>query len=485
VLVRRAELQGEDFERVEPLLVQAVEEAGEDELARGRVLDELGFLRGSLRGDLRTGLENAREALAIAERLGDRRLEMSAAIAVGDLENLSGTPRRDINERAVVIEEEIGSPPFLWGSPRVHLAKRLRLDGDLEGARALYDGVYAEVVRSGDERSRPFALYDLACLECYAGNLTAADELARDATAAARDTEDRHVGVWALYPSALIAAWRGRASEAREAADQIVEWATQHGSRPTMARARSLLGLLALSEGAGETAVRELGEATRLVEEMGLLNSVLIPARPDAIEALAGAGDIESAETVLERLELEAVAVDNPLLDAVLERCRGIVLAARGDADAAASLLERAVAGFDRLGFRPEAARASLALGRALLRAGHRTRAADAFADARTRFAGMEAALWETRAAEELDRAAPGRAAGELTRAEQRVAALVAQGLRNREIAPALFMSVATVEAHLTRIYRKLDIRSRSELARLVAEGRVPVIGPEAPGQNV
>ncbi|MGZ8783529.1 MAG: AAA family ATPase [Gaiellaceae bacterium] len=68
-LVRRAALQGEDFEQVEPLLVQAVEEAGDDELARARVLDELGFLRGSLRGDFAAGLENAREALAIAERL--------------------------------------------------------------------------------------------------------------------------------------------------------------------------------------------------------------------------------------------------------------------------------------------------------------------------------------------------------------------------------------------------------------------------------
>jgi DNA-binding CsgD family transcriptional regulator len=43
--------------------------------------------------------------------------------------------------------------------------------------------------------------------------------------------------------------------------------------------------------------------------------------------------------------------------------------------------------------------------------------------------------------------------------------------MRNRQIAQALFLSVATVEAHLTRIYRKLDIGSRSELTRLVAEG--------------
>ena len=482
-LVRRAGLQGEDFERVEPLLVQALEEAGDDELARGRVLDELGFLRGSLRGNLQLGLENALEALAIAERLGDRSLEMSAAIAVADMAHIAGTPRRDLNERAVAIEAEIGSPSFLWGSPRVHLAKLFRQAGDLNAARALFEEMYAEVVRVGDERSRPNALYDLACLECYAGNLTAAADLAREATEAARDTEDTHVGVWALYPRALVAAWRGDAAEARAMTDEILAWATRRGSRPTVARARSLLGLLALSEGAAEEAVKELEEATRLVEEMGLLNSITIPARPDAIEALAGVGDVDSARTLLGRLEAQAETVENPMLDAVVERCRGIVLASGGDADAAAARLECAAADFDRLGFRPDAARATLALGRALLRAGHRTRAADAFAEARTRFAGMGAALWEARAAEGLDRAAPGRATGELTRAERRVAAHVAEGMRNREISAALLMSVATVEAHLTRIYRKLDIRSRSQLARLVAEGGVSVVGDDAAGR--
>jgi DNA-binding CsgD family transcriptional regulator len=60
------------------------------------------------------------------------------------------------------------------------------------------------------------------------------------------------------------------------------------------------------------------------------------------------------------------------------------------------------------------------------------------------------------------------------------VAALVAEGRRNREIAATLLMSIATVEAHLTRIYRKLEIRSRTELARLVAEGHVHVVGIDA-----
>jgi DNA-binding NarL/FixJ family response regulator len=155
----------------------------------------------------------------------------------------------------------------------------------------------------------------------------------------------------------------------------------------------------------------------------------------------------------------------------VAERSRGVLLLARGDADAAGAALTHAAGELERLGYAGDAARAVLCQGRALLRGGLRSRASEAFADARARFAAIGAPLWEARAADELERVAPGRASGELTPAERRVADLVAQGRRNREIGSSLYMSVGTVEAHLTRIYRKLGIRCRSELARLVTQG--------------
>ncbi|HXV35060.1 MAG TPA: helix-turn-helix transcriptional regulator, partial [Gaiellaceae bacterium] len=134
---------------------------------------------------------------------------------------------------------------------------------------------------------------------------------------------------------------------------------------------------------------------------------------------------------------------------------------------------------FAGLGYGPDAARALLLLGRALLRSGRRSAAAESLAAARDRFASMGAALWAARAAEDLERAAPGRASGELTPTESRIAGLVAEGRKNREIGEMLYLSVATVEAHLTRIYRKLGIRSRSELTRLVADGSVPLTADE------
>jgi DNA-binding CsgD family transcriptional regulator len=151
----------------------------------------------------------------------------------------------------------------------------------------------------------------------------------------------------------------------------------------------------------------------------------------------------------------------------------------RGDTDEACEELERATASFDRLGYRLDAARAALAWGRALLRGGRRTVATATLTDARDRFASMGAALWAQRAAQELERASPGRSAEGLTVTERRIAGLVADGMKNRQMAEALFIGVATVEAHLTRIYRKLDIRSRSDLARLVADGSVGIELPD------
>jgi DNA-binding NarL/FixJ family response regulator len=155
------------------------------------------------------------------------------------------------------------------------------------------------------------------------------------------------------------------------------------------------------------------------------------------------------------------------------------VVLARGEPEVAATTLQGAASAFAELGYEPDGARAALLEGRALLRAARRTAAADALAAARNRFAAMGAVLWAARAADELERAAPGRAAGELTPTETRIARLVADGKKNREIGETLFISVATVEAHLTRIYRKLSIRSPSELTRHVAEGTLPVAGQD------
>ena len=82
-------------------------------------------------------------------------------------------------------------------------------------------------------------------------------------------------------------------------------------------------------------------------------------------------------------------------------------------------------------------------------------------------FEQLHIPLWADRARAELARANVGpRQTGQLTPSEQRVAELAASGMKNRDVATALFISPKTVEANLARIYRKLGIKSRAELGR-------------------
>jgi DNA-binding CsgD family transcriptional regulator len=338
--------------------------------------------------------------------------------------------------------------------------------------------VLEDDVRTGHELERPYRLYDLALLQCATGELAEAEETARRGIEAAVDAENSDAEGWLYYPLASALAWLGHVEEARAAADRLVEWESQRGGLPGIARARSVLGLLRLSEGDAETAIRELIDGAELLEAWGFAHPGAIPIVPDAVEALSLGGDPSAAQGMLRRLEAEVETLASDWSRAALARSRGAWLLASGDPESAAVVLEGATAVFDRLGHRPDAARALLWRGRALLRGGRRTAAADVLADASARFAHMGATLWRARAEEELERAAPGRSAGRLTDPERRIAILVGQGLPNREIAAKLYLSVASVEAHLTRIYRKLGVRSRAELSARMA------LGSDVPGRR-
>jgi ATP/maltotriose-dependent transcriptional regulator MalT len=455
-------------EREGPLLLEALEESAEDPRLQCRVLTLLADSRADA-GDLPAGVEFGRRGLALAEEVGDPQLELVAATLLGHLEAQVGQPRPDLMDRAVSLEDEMGMPIFTQG-PRELLVKHRLWAGDLPGARTLLEQTRAAAARSGLASKEMQYLYDLALVECAAGNLDEADRDVTRAVEAALDADDMWSERLLLYARSLIDAWLGRADEARRAAKRLVDETGSLGMNKAVPRGLSVLGLLALSEGDAEGAARDLAEAARRREEMGIRHPGAEPELADAVEALALAGELDAATDLMERLQRQADEVGSPWPLAAATRARGALLLAKGEAAEAATMLHDTAATFDRLGFRPDAARARLLEGRAILRDGRRSQAAEVLATARDEFAAIGASLWETRAVEELERVSPGRGSGDLTPTEGRIAALVAEGLKNREIAERLFLSVATVEAHLTRIYRKLGIRSRSDLTRLVVD---------------
>ncbi len=149
-----------------------------------------------------------------------------------------------------------------------------------------------------------------------------------------------------------------------------------------------------------------------------------------------------------------------------MTRSRGLVAAAQGSVERAASILQQAVAQHQEIGDLFGRARALLALGIVRRRARQKRAAREAIEAALAGFEQLGAATWVEKARAELG-SIGGRTREEgLTSAERRVAALVAEGRTNREVAAALFLGERTVETHLSHVYAKLGIRSRTELAR-------------------
>jgi DNA-binding CsgD family transcriptional regulator len=200
---------------------------------------------------------------------------------------------------------------------------------------------------------------------------------------------------------------------------------------------------------------------------------------PDEVEALVALGEIDAALAVLDWLELRARALDRASALAAAWRCRGLLAAGRGDHHAALAAFERALVEHDRVAMPFERARTLLALGASHRRAKQRAVARATLGDALAIFEQLGAALWAAKAGAELARIGGRTPAGdELTVTERRTAELVAEGLTNKQIAAALFVTVKTVETQLSRIYLRLDIHSRTQLAARLRSGDRPPAKP-------
>ena len=163
------------------------------------------------------------------------------------------------------------------------------------------------------------------------------------------------------------------------------------------------------------------------------------------------------AEPLIDALERNGEREDRAWMIAVGARGRSMLLAARGDLDAAGAAAARAITEHDRLPMPFERARTLLLLGQLQRRQRRKESASASLHEALDKFERLHIPLWADRARAELVRANVGpRQSGQLTPSEQRVAELAASGMKNRDVATALFISPKTVEANLARIYRKL-----------------------------
>ena len=191
------------------------------------------------------------------------------------------------------------------------------------------------------------------------------------------------------------------------------------------------------------------------------------------MEALAELGELDEARDVIERLRALAHQQEHPWGLLAAKRCDALLeLASDGDAEAGAAALAEVAAGYGGLGLRFDRARTLLALGRGQRRLRKWGAARKSLETAAAAFDELGSTGWADQARSELARVGGRRPATRetLTPTERRVAELAADGLANKEIASTLFVSVRTVEVHLKRVYAKLEIRSRTQLARRLSE---------------
>jgi DNA-binding CsgD family transcriptional regulator len=186
--------------------------------------------------------------------------------------------------------------------------------------------------------------------------------------------------------------------------------------------------------------------------------------------ALVVLGRHDEADEFLRPHEQSAAEAGHLSATARLAYARGRWHGLQGDLDAARASFDRALELLEPMPLRYDRARVHFSYGQTLRRAGRRAEADAVMSAARDAYLALGAQTYVARCDREL--AAGGvnvvranREFDDLTPQEEAVASLVAQGRSNKEVAAELFLSVKTVQYHLTRIYAKLGIRSRSELA--------------------
>ncbi len=407
---------------------------------------------------------HARQALELlGQQAGpDPRILSAALLALAMARYYTGRGvSREVLERAIEIEAGLAERPAVSWRATTVLGEFLKYTDDFDAAR-----VILEAVEEGDEGSLPDILGHLAELELWCGDWERAARYADECVEAAERTgQGTMIGV-NLYSRGLVNAHLGRADLARCDAEAGLASGEEHGDPWVAGISLWVLGFLELSLGRLAEADRHLSRAWQISESIGLAEPGQWRFHADHLEALIGLGELGRAEEFLSGFEERARATSRPWALATAARCRALLLAARGNPDAAAAAAEEALTQHERLPMPFERARTLLAQGQLRRRAKQKRAARESLREALQIFERLGAPLWAERARAELRRIGLRPPAPlELTPTEERVAELVAAGHTNREAAQALFLSVHTVEDNLRRIYRKLGVRSRTELA--------------------
>ncbi len=468
------EAAGQSIAEVDAVFPQALADAGDDPGLLALVRYQLAWRALVVEGDFAECREEAAHAARLAERAGTRRTELMALALQAQTETLMGHPDAPATIKRALKEPQdpqvschhngAGSARFRW----------LIMSDRLAEARTTITALLREVRRRGMVESEVHFLRGLAETELRAGHCGRALDLARESLRLARDSGIGE-GASAMQTSYAEASG-GAVDRAMALAREAVRHAEGDGDLMYLSLALGALGHAQLVSGDAAGAVRSLRRVRELEESLKVTDPARGRRQGDLAEALVRAGELTEAQDVVDTARARALRLGRESMVAVLDRAEALVKAARGEREAAARQLTYVQDRLGKLGHGLEEARTAYAL--AGLRA---QRSGPASYDEAVRLFRRCRALPWLRQAERAavapaplpqQTAAAPDALAVLAATERQVAELVMEGATNREIAGRLFISVKTVEATLTRVYRKLGIRSRVDIVRLAAGHR-------------
>jgi DNA-binding NarL/FixJ family response regulator len=445
------------------LFLQVVEEAGEDPATRALAHEGVAACSVWMYERFDEALSHSDIALGLAEELGDEALMADILMTRIGAETLLG--RADapaVAERAFALQSSAADLRVL-DQPLVALAEYWMWVDMQARARATLIELMRRADEVGDENARPFLAFLLGQTEWALGNLETALSLAREAHDAAEQSAQPLFGGLGLALECLVLASMGRVEEATRAADQLREVGSDHLVRLIQFAG---LGHLDHARGRPSDAVADLEPCVAFARREEIVEPGATRFVIDHVEALTDLGRVDEAGELLDWYEGNARRLERVSALANCARCRGLLDASQGRVDEAIRRYGDALVLHAQVELPLDRGRTLLALGAAQRRLKRRREARATLEEAFALLDGIGAALWAERARMELKRIS-GRAAtpGALTPAEERVAVLVAEGRTNREVAAALYLSERTVEGHLARIFGKLGVRHRTEIA--------------------
>ena len=456
-----------DRHRAVKLYREAVANVGDDTVLRARCEEGLASTLLEMRADLSAAADHARAAVRFARQASDPALEIAALSAFALVDAVTGG-----SEWRVALEhgqqlQERTRPVQAAASATFTLGVILTwVDECVEACEPL-GSLRKTSEERAEESALPWILAQLSWAEFLAGRWDDAERDAQEGIELAAQADQEPQRLFALAVRGLVRAARGDADGGRADAETVLALAPEYGVMFATILGACGMSLLELSHERFDAVHALLSPLGARLEEGGVREPGSVRFLGDEVEALIALGRLDEAAARLDTLERQAVHLHRASALAAAGRCRGLLAAASGDLDDAVAALERALGEHDRVSMPFERARTLLALGLVQRRAKRKRAAREALEHALATFEQLGARLWADKARAELARIGGRPAAtGELTETERRIAALAAEGLSNKEIASALFVTPKTVGTQLSRIYRKVGVHSRTELAR-------------------